>query len=181
MPAKPLRPAEWSALTPHTTLTIVKLAPDGQEVTRYPGQVLGRTWPKSWVGARAIWTNREVAVDGLWFRTGDRLDEYFSSSEWFNAFQVVAPTGETRGWYANVTYPARLEDGPSGLVLTWHDLYVDVVVLADGAVTIRDEDELADSALAERAPGIHKKIVDARDLILSRIAGRAFPFDQPGR
>lgn len=179
MSAGPSPPAEWSTLTPGTTLTIVKLAPDGQEVTRYRGQVLDRAWPESWVGARAIWTNRAVAVDGLWFRPGDRLDEFFSSAEWFNAFQVVAPTGEARGWYANVTYPARLEPGPAGLTLVWHDLYVDVVVLADGTVAIRDEDELAASALAERAPEIHKKIMATRDLILTRIASRTFPFDQP--
>lgn len=179
MPATPSRPADWSALTSGTALTIVKLAPDGHEVTRYPGQVLDRVWPESWIGARAIWTNREVAVDGLWFRPGDRVDEYFSSGEWFNAFQVVAPTGEARGWYANVTYPATLETGPAGLVLTWHDLYLDIVVLAGGVVSIRDEDELADSALAERAPGVHKKIVATRDLILTRISSRAFPFDQP--
>ena len=170
----------WSALTPGTSLTIVKQAPDGQEVTRYPGHVFLQVEEGSWIGAQATWTNRAIDVDGLWFHPGDTIEEYFSATEWFNAFRVLAPGGEARGWYANVTYPTKLEVGPAGLLLLWHDLYVDIVVRQDGGTTVRDEDELADSALAERAPDIHRNILAARDLILTRIEQQIFPFDQQG-
>lgn len=178
MPGTLELPPNWSALRPGTRLTVVKLAPDGHEVTRYPGEVIAHPGDDAWVGVRATWTNTAVAVDGLWFRPGDTLVEYFSGIEWFNAFHVVAPTGDPRGWYVNVTYPTRLEEGPHGYTLVWHDLFVDVVVLADGAVSIRDEDELAASALAERAPTTHKKILEARDRILTTIEARYFPFNQ---
>ncbi len=180
MPVTPELPPGWSALSPGTRLTVVKLAPDGHEVARYPGQVIDHAGEDAWVGVRATWTHAAVAVDGLWFRPGDTLIEYFSATEWFNAFHVVAPTGDPRGWYVNVTYPTRLVAGPSGSTLVWHDLFVDVVVLADGAVSIRDEDELAASTFAERAPTTHKKILETRDRILTTIEARYFPFDQSG-
>jgi hypothetical protein len=171
-------PPGWSELTPGTALTIVKQAPDGHEVARYPGHVLTNQATGDWVAARATWTFRAVEVDGLWFRPGDRLDEYFSASEWFNAFLVVGPDGDRRGWYANVTYPAELSMGPADPLLIWRDLYLDVIVRPDGTVAVQDEDELADADLARRAPDIHTRILATRDLILSRIERRSYPFNQ---
>lgn len=168
----------WTDLVPGTDLTIVKLAPDGHEVTRYPGQVLARAEPASWLGATATWTYHEVAVGNLRFVPGDTLAEYFSGREWFNAFKVVSPGGATRGWYANVTYPSRIERGPAGPTLFWHDLYVDVVIANDGTIAVLDEDELAESGLAAKNPELHKKILATRDLILRKIMERKFPFDQ---
>jgi predicted RNA-binding protein associated with RNAse of E/G family len=108
----------------------------------------------------------------------DTLDEYISRDEWFNAFKVIAPSGESRGWYANVTYPSRIEPGAAGPTLYWHDLYVDVVVTNDGTIAVLDEDELAESGLAEQNRELHKKILATRDLILRKIMDRNFPFDQ---
>lgn len=169
---------EWVELAPGTDVTIVKLAPDGHEVTRYAGNVLDMAGPAMWLGARAVWTFREVTVGNLLFAPGDTLNEYFSGREWFNAFQVIAPSGESRGWYMNVTYPSWIEESPAGPTLYWHDLYVDVVIANDGTIAILDEDELAESGLADQNPELHKKIVATRDLILHKITERSFPFDQ---
>lgn len=173
-------PPGWSALVPGAALTIVKLAPDGQEVTRYPAHVVAHGRDGYWLATRAAWTHRPVEVDGLWFRPGDLLEEFFSPVEWYNAFLVLAPGGEPRGWYANVTYPTQLKHDGGETLLIWRDLYIDVVVRADGTVSVRDEDELAESGLAEREPAIYRAILTARDLILSRIERRLYPFDQPG-
>jgi hypothetical protein len=179
IPPDTLAPSpEWTELAPGTDLSIVKLAPDGHEVTRYSGQVIAPTGPDFWLGARAVWTFREVLVGNLQFVPGDTLDEYFSGREWFNAFQVIAPSGESRGWYANVTYPSRIETGAAGPTLYWHDLYVDVVIANDGTIAVLDEDELTESGMATQNPELHKKILDTRDLILRRITDRNFPFDQ---
>jgi hypothetical protein len=171
-------PPGWNTLTPGTKLTIVKQAPDGHEVARYSGHVLTHQTGDGWIAARATWTYRAVGVDGLWFRPGDTLDEYFSASEWFNAFLVVAPNGERRGWYANVTYPVELKVDLAGPLLVWRDLYIDVIVRGDGTVAVQDEDELADANLAQRAPNVYKKILATRDLILGRIQEGSYPFDQ---
>jgi hypothetical protein len=176
----PLAPPGWSSLTPGAKLTIVKQAPDGHEVARYPGVVIANSDNDHWLEARAVWTYREVEVDGLWFRPGDTLHEYFSPTEWFNAFLVLAPEGESRGWYTNVTYPTELAVDAGEALLTWRDLYIDVVMRPDGTVAVQDEDELTNSGLAKREPALHRKILATRDLILRKIAARSIPFDQRG-
>jgi hypothetical protein len=52
------------------------------------------------------------------------------------------------------------------------------VVASDGTIAVLDEDELAESGLAEQNRELHKKILATRDLILRKIMDRNFPFDQ---
>ena len=166
----------WHRLLPGTPLTLVKLAPDGSEVTRYPGVVVETGAPAPWLAVRSIWVNRRIVLDGLALETGDTLVEYFSSAHPFNAFAVLAPNGTLRGWYANVTHPATLDPGTAPPTLVWHDLFVDLVLLRDGTVVVRDEDELAEAALIDREPALHAAILAARDDLLARAAARAIPF-----
>src|SRR3712207_7619829 len=64
-----------STLFPYTTLfRSVKLAPDGAEVTRYPGTVAAVDAPAPWLAVLARWVNRRVDLDGLSFVPGDTLD-----------------------------------------------------------------------------------------------------------
>jgi predicted RNA-binding protein associated with RNAse of E/G family len=172
----PGRSESWPPLPPGTALTVVKLAPDGTEVTRYPGTVLAAAAPAPWLAVAARWRNRRVDLDGLAFVPGDTLREFFSPVHPFNAFAVVAPDGRLRGWYANVTHPTALDLATDPPTLTWHDLFVDVVALPDGTVTVRDEDELADAALEEHDPALQAAILAARDEILARLTTGAFPF-----
>lgn len=168
-------PGDWRALTPGDALTVVKVAPNGEEVTRYPGVV--ETIPSDgWLIVRATWTNRLVALDGLEFHSGDVLLEWFSPDRWFNAFAVHAPDGALRGWYGNVTYPAWLDDDEDPPLLVWHDLYVDLIGLPDGTYTVRDDDELRDSNLAASDPPLHAAILTARDELLRRFQHQLPPF-----
>lgn len=169
----------WDALCPGMALTVVKLAPEGEEVTRYPGVVVATEAP-SWVVVRATWAHRLVELDGLQFHPGDQLLEWFSPHYPFNAFAVHDPHGALRGWYANVTYPARLDPQTDPPLLLWHDLYVDLVGLPDGSVTIRDDDELAESGLLTRNPPLHANILAARAELLHRFARRLPPFRAAG-
>ncbi|MDQ3696163.1 MAG: DUF402 domain-containing protein [Chloroflexota bacterium] len=180
MTTTPIPAAAWPRLTPGTGLTIVKLAPDGREAARYPGEIIDPPAPAGWISARAVWTHRAMNLDGLPMLPGDRIDEYFSATAWFNAFQVLAPSGVPRGWYVNVTYPATIVAEAMGPTLVWQDLYVDVIVLPGGAVTVRDEEELAASGLRQHEPSLHHRILESRDLILSNIRLHRFPFDQRG-
>ena len=171
-------PAEWSELPPGTELKIVKLAPKGHEVTSYPGSVIDAAAPAPWIAARADWTTRLVELDGLRFVPGDRLHEFFSPEHPFNVFSIWAPDGHLRGWYANVTHPARFDASSQPITLFWHDLYIDVIGLPDGTVVVRDEDELAASGLASSDLELHAMIVKARDELLHRFQQRAFPFHE---
>jgi hypothetical protein len=165
----------WSSLAPGAKLTIVKLAPDGQQVARYTGQVL-TPFSDGWVVAAADWTLRPIALDGLEFLPGDRLWEWFSPRFPFNAFAVFASDGHLRGWYGNVTHLARLDSTTTPPTLFWHDLYLDLVGLPDGRFTLRDEDELAASELAKRDPGLYQTIMEARDELVRRFSAGLPPF-----
>jgi len=173
--------ADWAALTVGAPLTVVKLAPDGSEVTRYPGVVTAAGAAAPWVAVAATWVTRVVDLDGLTFVPGDRLVEFFSPVDPFNVFAVFTPEGDLRGWYANVTHPSWIEPVTDPPTLFWHDLYVDVVALPDGRVTVRDEDELAESGLATTDPLLHARILTTRDELLRRVTLRAFPFHQRGQ
>lgn len=166
----------WNELTPGRTVMVAKLAPNGHETTRYSGTVVRQEEPEQWVEIEARWTNRPVAVGGLRFEPGAILREAFSPHLPFNAFTVFDPSGNLRGWYANVTYPAKLDADQEPPLLVWHDLYLDVVAFPDGSFMLLDEDELADSGLAVRDPSLHSCIVDATGDILLRFQEGRPPF-----
>jgi hypothetical protein len=105
------------------------------------------------------------------------LHEIFSPIHPYNAFAVFAPTGEPKGWYANVDWPAVLEDEGDEMLLVWNDLYIDVVALPDGSVTVLDEDELEESGLAASNPEFHDRILSARDELVARFEARRPPFE----
>jgi predicted RNA-binding protein associated with RNAse of E/G family len=157
---------------------VVKLDPAGTEVARYPAVVIAAGAPPPWVAVRATWVSRSHNLNGLRFIAGDRLHEFFSPRHPFNVFSVWSPDGTLRGWYANVTYPSRLDAETTPYTLYWHDLYLDVVALPDGRAVVRDEDELAEAALATADPALHAAILAARDELLRRVAARAFPFHE---
>lgn len=171
----------WSCLRPGALVTIVKLAPDGSEVVRYPGEVVTRFDAESWLVIRAVWAFRIVEVDGLRFSPGDLLLEWFSPELPFNAFALFSPERQFRGWYANVSHPAVLEPSLEGgrPLLLWRDLYLDLVALPNEDFTIRDEDELADSGLEERQPAEYHHILGASEEMQRRFAGAQMPFIAP--
>lgn len=160
-----------------TILDIVKLDPAGRHVVTYPGRVLPDPGHPDWLVAEARWVNRPVRQGDLTFQTGDRLIESFSASHPWNGFAVHHPdTGELRGWYANVTFPARVEPGAERPRLIWRDLFLDVVGTPGGTILLLDEDELAASGLAETDPQLHRAIVAAAGVVRARMAAGVFPF-----
>jgi predicted RNA-binding protein associated with RNAse of E/G family len=169
---------KWPDLHPGTELRIVKLAPDGHEVTSYTGYVFDADAPKPWIATRAEWTTRLVELDGLQFVPGDRLHEFFSPEDPFNVFSIWTPDGLLRGWYANVTHPSWLDPTTQPISMYWHDLYIDVIALPDNTVAVRDEDELDASGLVSSDPKLGAMIIEARDELLRRFERRDFPFHE---
>lgn len=159
----------FSRLRPGQLATVVKLAPDGTEAARYPAKVAETSAPAPWLELVAEWTLPRVVVAELAFEPGDTLHEYFSAEHPYNAFAVFAPDGELRGWYGNVTYPAFLYEVDGKRVLVWHDLYLDVVVLANGTTHLLDDDELAASGFPDREPLFAAAIIQARQGLIETI------------
>jgi uncharacterized protein len=165
----------WMALPHGSAMTVVKLAPDGSEAARYPGEVAGHR-EDSWLLVQATWTIHMIELGGLSFCPGDKILEWFSPEHPFNAFAVFSPHDRFKGWYANVAYPARLDTTTDPPVLFWHDLYLDLVGLLDGSFTVRDEDELLASGLADTNPELHARILAARAELIRRFQRRLPPF-----
>jgi hypothetical protein len=156
---------------PHdASWAIVKLRPEGSEAARYSGERFPA--PDGWIAARAQWRYGRMDAGYMVFEPGDYLDEYFALERPYNAFALFRATGDFVGWYCNVTYPTRVTDH----TITWHDLYVDVIVYPDGRTLVLDEDELAESELLERDPALHAEILAARDELLELAAANAYPF-----
>jgi hypothetical protein len=156
-------------------LTIGKRAPDGSAAARDPGEVIAFEFP--WVAVQAVWSYDQLRIDGLVFEPGAILLEWFSPDFPFNAFAVLSPDRQLRGWYANVTYPAELDDRRAPTRLIWHDLYLDLVGLPDGSFKILDEDELREAELETRDPRLLAMIERGRVELVRRFITGAVPFE----
>lgn len=159
-------------LTPGDDLQIVKLRPDGSEGARYTGILLES--PPGWVVARASWTFRRMDLGYMVFEPGDYLFEYFATADPFNAFVLLSPEEEFKGWYCNITHPTIVQ----GDIVYWHDLYVDVIQKVNGEILILDEDELAESGLHRDDPDLHTMIINTRDSVVEKIQRREYPFSE---
>jgi predicted RNA-binding protein associated with RNAse of E/G family len=166
-----VRPAP-ETISVNDEVTIVKLRPDGNEATRYPGKALPS--PPGWLVAEAVWTTKRVDLGYLIFDVGDRLIEYFAIDQPLNVFRLHGNNGELKGWYANVTHPTYVD----GLTISWHDLYLDVVVYPDGSTLLLDEDELAEAMIAESNPELFRLIMDGKDRLLDLARSNSYPFSE---
>jgi Protein of unknown function (DUF402) len=173
---------QWPSLAPGTRIECVKVEANGEVIVRYPGTIVELDAPEPWIAVKAYWDpaihKRIIDLNGLQFVPGDDLHEYFSPVHPFNCFSVFAPDGTLRGWYANVTYPTRIDGTQSRPRLYWHDLYLDIVMLPDGQIFVRDEDELEEAGIVLTDPRFHAEILTAKDDLVRLAKVRAFPFHE---
>ena len=163
-------------LQPDLDITIEKSPwePD-REPVRYAARVVDSPIAAPWVETEATWTMGPANVSGLIFERGDPLREFFSPRHPFNAFGVYAPDGTFKGWYGNVTRTTRLREEGDTLVLTWPDLVLDLVVLPDGTSVDLDDDELAESGIADHEPELTRQMLAARDELRRLLLEGFFP------
>ncbi len=131
------------------TITVHKLDARGAETWRYAGRLLEQT--DSAVRLEAVFDRPDADLAGLQLRRGDRFVETFYTDRWYNVFAVHdADDDRLKGWYCNVTRPARLS--PDGRHLYAEDLAIDLIVFPDGRWQVLDEEEYAalDIPLEER-------------------------------
>lgn len=118
------------------TITVHKLNAHGEEVWRYQGFVLQRT--ESSVTLEAFFDRGEVEFFGIHLRRGDRFVETFYNDRWYNIFTIFdVLDGQLKGWYCNITRPARIEDSH----IYADDLALDLVVKPEGQYHVLDQDE----------------------------------------
>ncbi|NED95985.1 DUF402 domain-containing protein [Phytoactinopolyspora alkaliphila] len=99
---------------------------------------------------RAPWSGtpaKELA--GVSFGPGDTFVEHYWRDRWYAIKEVYGDDGALKGWYCDVTRPARVEAG----AVVVADLYLDLWMSADGSTILRlDEDQFAASGFTQRDP-----------------------------
>lgn len=165
----------WPELTPGLEVLIEKRNEFGKDGPIYPGTIIESSVPEPWIEVRATWTLGQVQVSGLRFEIDDELREFFSPRHPFNAFAVYSPKGELRGWYGNVTRPARCERRDGTLLVAWPDMMLDLVMLPDGTSVDLDDDELTESRFPQREPDMTRQMFDARETLRGLLHEGFFP------
>ncbi|MDQ0603002.1 hypothetical protein QF037_007347 [Streptomyces canus] len=138
-----------SAKSAETTEQLdVVLVKAGRTKIRYPAELVGDDG--NHVTVRAAWAGGGVRDFGfVRFEPGDVFTEHYWRDRWYAVKEVRAGDGTLKGWYCDVTRPAVR----SGAELVVEDLDLDLWRSADGTDVLRlDEDEFAESGLAERDP-----------------------------
>src|SRR5438105_6058621 len=125
------------ALAPGSPLHVQKLKPGGALDYAWDGTVLH-------CDAFSIVLHAEFNVDLVerdfaTFRRGDVFHEFYYFDRWYNIFQISAPDGTLKGWYANVGLPAQLN--PEAGSLEYIDLALDVWTQPNGEFVVLDQDE----------------------------------------
>ena len=148
---------------------------DGREVFSWRGLLLGDDGDELVIQAPFVGRDR-VDLGYVVLERGDLFLEFYYRSRWFNVFQVYAAGGALKGWYCNLSTPARVANGE----LDYRDLALDVFVRPDGTWVEDDRDEYdanvatlyapEDVAAAERGLAELMALVRA-----SRLPSRAFP------
>ncbi|MFE2097675.1 DUF402 domain-containing protein [Streptomyces sp. PTD9-10] len=149
-----------SANSAETTARVeVVLVKGGRTKIRYPAELLADDGVR--VSVRAPWAGEGVRDFGfVRFEAGDVFTEHYWRDRWYSVKEVRAGNGILKGWYCDITRPAVL----SGTELVVEDLDLDLWRSADGTDVRRlDEDEFAESGLAETDPGAASAAVAALD------------------
>lgn len=128
------------SLKPGTPIHVRKLRPDGSQAYAWDGHVL--RCDDIGIVLRAEFNVDQVELGYTTFRRGDEFIEFYYWRRWFNVFQVSAPDGTLKGWYANVGLPAELKPALGELVYV--DLALDVWAHPGGEFIVLDEDEFAE-------------------------------------
>lgn len=147
-----------------SSVTIIKCDAHGQEKLRYDGEAVARG--ATWICVHAPYSFKDRDLGYIHLRHGDLFIEWHYSDRWYNVFSVQDGTsGQLKGWYCNLTRPARIEDG----VVCADDLALDFFVGPDFSTLLLDEDEYAALALtAEERASVAAALEELRELVAAR-------------
>jgi len=153
-----------------TPLVVQKLMYDGSNSYRWVGREIHRDAEHLFFTAVFERDGRDLGY--VRFEKGDVFYEWYYFDRWYNVFQVYSKDGVLKGWYCNVTAPARVEDE-----LTFVDLALDLWVWPDMRYLVLDEDEFDELAASTYSP---EHVVAAREA-LAELIRRAESNTLPGR
>lgn len=118
---------------------VIKLNPENEEVWCYAGRVLEKDEHNILIEAR--FNRDDLFFHGLTYKRNDRFVERYFDNRWYNIYAVHDRDDDhLKGWYCNITRPAKITPGRIAYV----DLALDLLVFPDGRTLILDEDEFVD-------------------------------------
>jgi protein associated with RNAse G/E len=156
-------------MPPGSPIHVRKLRPDGSQAYAWDGMVL--RCDELGIVLRAHFNVDLVDLGFTTFRRGDEFVEFYYWDRGYNVFQVSAPDGTLKGWYANVGLPAELntESGE----LRYVDLELDVWTHPNGEFVVLDQAEF-DVLLTE-----HVELAEAaqsgRAMLLAMVESSSMP------
>jgi predicted RNA-binding protein associated with RNAse of E/G family len=151
-------------------VTVHKLySTDGREIT-WSGPVVAHD--AEHLVLEATWTRGPLDLGLLVFEPGDLFRETYYFDRWWNVYEIHGGTGALRGWYCNISRPARL----IGSDLYYEDLALDILIAADGRARVDDEDEFAALQLDVHDPEAYREAQTAVAQIRALLAQRRPPF-----
>jgi predicted RNA-binding protein associated with RNAse of E/G family len=155
------------------TITVQLLKPGKGTTVTYRGELLRAETGHLLIHAR--WERPRLDLGYLVFEPGDHFYEHFYTQCWFNIFEVRGESGALKGWYCNVTRPARLV----GDVVTSEDLELDLFVSPDRLNILRlDLDEFKARGLARSDPPTYTAALAALDELERMARAGIAPFDR---
>jgi uncharacterized protein len=117
-------------------IIVDKLDPGGRLKWRYKGEVIERG--DGWLKLEAFFDHDNISVADILLKRGDRFVETYYSDRWYNIFEIHDRENDAlKGWYCNITRPAKIMKEH----LEYVDLFLDLWVSADGRQTVLDEEE----------------------------------------
>lgn len=150
-------------------MSVHKLDALGHEQWVYSATVLARG--NGLVQLEGRFDRDQAERGGLIIRRGDRMVETHYSDRWYNVFAVFEGEGpRLKGWYCNITRPARIEADD----VYADDLALDLVVRPDGSRQVLDEDEFEALPLSEDD---RTRALQALEELQALAAARKAPFD----
>jgi protein associated with RNAse G/E len=154
-------------------VVVHKLDADGNETWSYEGVILSRN--ETSLTLEAHFDQEDMFFHGLDLRRGDRFVEIYHTDRWYNVLAVYdAENGDFKGWYCNITRPARFDAGH----VYYEDLALDLIVLPNGDRAVLDEEQFAELDLP---PEERRSAQEGLDELISLILRRQAPFQSLGR
>jgi hypothetical protein len=150
------------------TVLVSKLDAEGMEKLRYSGTVLHAT-PSS-VTLEAIFDMEDRPLGDLQLQRGDLFIETHYFDRWYNVFQIRdGHDNHLKGWYCNITRPAKIE--ARRIYAT--DLELDLVVLPNADYQVLDEDEFK---VLQLTPEEREMALIALEELKTLASSRSAPF-----
>ena len=149
--------------------TVKLLKPGKDTEIVYQGYALLREPNHLLIHAR--WDRDALDLGYMTFQTGDHFYEHYYTDKWFNVFEIRSRKGGLKGWYCNVTKPARVD----GYTVLSEDLELDLFVSADRQeVVTLDEEEFEDRGFSQE---VREAALGGLEELRERARLAAPPFD----